>query len=134
MAYEIKTPHVGVAVIARNKEGEIVVIKRGHKLAAEYGTWSIPGGWIDYGEHFIDAAKRELFEETGLTLENPEVFGITNDKMKVYHSVTIMIIGKVMNTKVKIQKAEVSEYKWCKTNKIPRPHFTPLKNLIKTKE
>lgn len=30
-------------------------------------TWEIPGGHIEPGEHWLEAAKRELYEETGAT-------------------------------------------------------------------
>lgn len=32
------------------------------------GCWTIPGGTVDFGETFIQAAEREVFEETSLTI------------------------------------------------------------------
>lgn len=47
------------------KDGKVLVIK--YNLEKNKGYYDIPGGKIEDGESSIDAAKRELKEETGLT-------------------------------------------------------------------
>ncbi|BEP17409.1 NUDIX hydrolase [Pyrofollis japonicus] len=64
-------PVVGVgALVVRNCGGselEILLVKRKYKPFA--GMWSIPGGHVEPGEPLLDAAKRELLEETGIEAE-----------------------------------------------------------------
>ena len=50
------------AVIVCNYQGKWLLSK--HK---ERDTWEIPGGHIEDGESWLEAAKRELYEETGAT-------------------------------------------------------------------
>ena len=47
---------------------DILVIKK-VKPPCQFGRYNLPGGKIKDGENSIEAALRELKEETGLTLE-----------------------------------------------------------------
>lgn len=59
-------PVVGVgAVVVRGDRA--LIIKRGHE--PRKGEWSLPGGIVELGESLIEAAKREVKEETGLDVE-----------------------------------------------------------------
>ena len=55
---------VGVAAWLRNKDGHILMGKRKGSHGA--GTWSLPGGHIEFGEHPCESVRRELKEECGL--------------------------------------------------------------------
>jgi 8-oxo-dGTP diphosphatase len=57
------------------REGKILVLKRA--MGEVTGGWYIPGGAVERGEHPETAARRELFEEAGLTPPGPlELVGV----------------------------------------------------------
>jgi ADP-ribose pyrophosphatase YjhB (NUDIX family) len=59
-------PVVGVgAVVVR--DGRALLVRRAHE--PRKGEWSLPGGLLDLGEALVDAARREVKEETGLDVE-----------------------------------------------------------------
>lgn len=60
-----RNPGVGAAVVVFDDAGRILLVKRG-PTATRSGMWSIPAGYVDYGEDVRDGAARELLEETGL--------------------------------------------------------------------
>ncbi len=57
-------PAVGVVCL---REESVLLIRRG--TPPRQGEWSLPGGRIEPGERAVDAALRELREETGVEAE-----------------------------------------------------------------
>lgn len=51
-----------IAVVCR--DGEVILVQRGK--APRQGMWGFPGGHVELGETALDAAVRELREETGV--------------------------------------------------------------------
>jgi len=64
-----KKPRGAVAVIV-NEDGKVLIVKRSPKGGWMPGKHALVGGGIEQGEEPIDAAKREVMEETGLKLEH----------------------------------------------------------------
>jgi mutator protein MutT len=60
-------PIVGVGAVVLNGDGHVLLVKRAHEPLK--GEWSLPGGGVEVGETLDAAVVRELFEETGLTVD-----------------------------------------------------------------
>lgn len=61
-----KIVHVAVAVI-KNSHGQLFISKRPDE-SHQGGLWEFPGGKIENNETVLEALKRELIEEIGITL------------------------------------------------------------------
>lgn len=60
-------PKISVALIIENDKGEILAQER--RKQPYFGFWGRPTGKIRRGEEMLEAAARELMEETGLTAD-----------------------------------------------------------------
>lgn len=58
----LRRPVVGIAAVARTGDGRYLLIRR-----ADTGTWSLPGGTLEWGETLRVGLARELEEEAGVT-------------------------------------------------------------------
>lgn len=56
-----------------DQEERVLLFKFEHKVGPLAGQvfWATPGGGLDAGERYEDAACRELLEETGLLIDDP---------------------------------------------------------------
>jgi 8-oxo-dGTP pyrophosphatase MutT (NUDIX family) len=65
---------VGVGVVVRDEKGRVLLERR-----SDCGWWGLPGGRIEPGESAIEAAVREVKEETGLTIRVIRLLGVYSE-------------------------------------------------------
>jgi ADP-ribose pyrophosphatase YjhB (NUDIX family) len=64
----------GVRALIFNGRGEVLLQKQ-----TVFGSWSLPHGCVDVGESVLDALKREVKEETALSVIEAVPFGLYTD-------------------------------------------------------
>lgn len=126
-----KRPLIGIGVIVI-KDGRILMGKR--KNVHGEGTWSLPGGHLEFGESLEECAKREVFEETGIIIKNVRVAHVTNDifKNEDKHYVTIFMISDYNSGVITNLEPEKCEdwYLISYEELINLQLFLPLQNLL----
>ena len=125
-----KRPYVGVGVIVM--KGDQVLLLRRRNSHGD-GTWSSPGGHLEYGESPEECAIRETREETGVIIADVTFRAITNDLFEAEekHYVTIWMEGRYVSGEPRINsQREMSEVGWFSWNALPHPLFLPLEHLL----
>ena len=95
-------------------------------------TWSIPGGIIEPGENVEEAAKREVYEETGLTVDEIQLFNIYSGEKQHYtypngdevYFINIVFITKIFQGNIVVDGTESKEVRFFEINNLPK-EITP---------
>jgi 8-oxo-dGTP diphosphatase len=66
-----------VCAIVEDENGRVLLGRRA--VAPDRGLWDTPGGYLEEHEHPLDGLRRELLEETGLTVAPERFLGVWMD-------------------------------------------------------
>ena len=123
---------IGVGIILLNHENKVFVGKR---IDNPKNFWQMPQGGVDHNENFLQAAKRELEEETGvksvkvikkldgwLKYDLPKnLLGIWKGKYRGQKQkwFVMKFIGKTDEINVKTKNPEFLDWKWIEPSELP---------------
>jgi 8-oxo-dGTP diphosphatase len=127
---ENRMPMVGVGIIIRRGE-QVLLLHRHHAHGA--GTWSPPGGHLEFGETPEECARRETREETSLEVVDVRYKCLTNDIFTAEgkHYITIWMEGQGGEGEAVLNAPEeASEVRWFRWDELPEQIFLPLANLL----
>lgn len=95
------------------------------------GTWTMPGGKLEFGESLEDGARREVLEETGIKLDNVKVICVNNDKNEFAHFITIGLFSDKFTGEPKVMEPdEIVEWKWFEIDNLPKPLYFPSGEIV----
>ncbi|WP_427109844.1 NUDIX hydrolase [Lysinibacillus xylanilyticus] len=111
----------GSVVIILNEQNDLLLQKR------HDGYWGLPGGLMDLGESFEEVAKREVFEETGLVVENLKLLNVFSGSKYYFkvpngdelYSVTAVYYTKDISGEMKIDYSESEKMQYFSINDLP---------------
>ena len=102
------TKYVDILVINND---ELLLLKRANYMKNFKGKWCLPGGHVDNTEDTKKAVIRELYEETNINIDNPELFITYQYSNGGVSDVYFIVLNK--KPPVKISR-EHAQYKWVK--------------------
>ncbi len=113
---------VGCGVLIENEKGQVLLQKR-----SDTGEWCVPGGALELGETYEEAATRELREEVGIEVENLRLFGlysgddrvITYPNKDVVYSLAVIFITDSFKGTISDEDSEVLEHRYFYPDEIP---------------
>ena len=106
------------AVISR---GDAYLVCRRPTHKRHGGLWEFPGGKLEPGEDWLEAARRELAEELGLAVESVDepVFAVHDaGSVFVISFVPVIAVGEP-------QPLEHADVRWARLDELTRLDFAP---------
>ena len=120
---DLKTPLAVVDTAVIDQNGQLLLVRR-----ADDKLWAMPGGSCDVGESPAAAAAREVWEETGYTVEITRLLGVFDSRLSgtlssrhLYH---LLFTGVPVDGEAKTS-GETLDVRWFDFSDIPWTTLSP---------
>ncbi|MCK5107505.1 MAG: NUDIX domain-containing protein [Nanoarchaeota archaeon] len=125
---------VGILILKDNK----VLLGKRHgdpekatSLLHGAGTWTMPGGKLDFQESFEQGAIRETLEESGIKITKIKVICVNNDKVPTAHFITIGLLAEEYEGKPQVLEPDkIIKWEFFPLDKLPEPMYLPSKKIL----
>jgi mutator protein MutT len=101
------------AIVIKNKNNDILFIKRSMNKKTLPGAWSFPSGTVKEGEHIHDTTIREAMEELGIDIEIENTLAIR--ELPEFSVKLVFILCSIKEGEPFIKEPdEIDEIEWIK--------------------
>lgn len=116
----------GAAKVAIIEKGKVLMVKARRGITK--GMWNLPGGFIGYGEHPSESARREVYEELGLRVTLGRLLGIYSEVFKRTggYMLSFIYLGKRHGSKIRPHPEEIDEVRWMPVREALRITLNPF--------
>ena len=110
--------------------GEILLQNR---VKADWRGLALPGGHVEPGESIVDSVIREMKEETGLTIKNPQLRGVK--QFPIDGGRYIVFLYEATEFEGELRDSEEGGVAWYRRDQVPNlPTVADLEELIQVME
>lgn len=115
-------------VVVLDDQDRVLLMRRSGE-----GTWGLPGGGLEPGETWQQAARRECLEETGWDIDLHDLLGLYSDPATQVHRYpsgrVVHCVGAIFlaapGTRTGTPSDETAELGWFSFDNLPAPLFAP---------
>jgi mutator protein MutT len=108
------------SAVVWDEQGRVLLSRRAADPAA--GKFDLPGGFVEEGEDPADCVVRELEEEAGVTIVEPELLGIWMDryefKQRIVETLNVYYSARIGNGTPE-PADDVAEFRWFAPHDVP---------------
>jgi 8-oxo-dGTP diphosphatase len=117
-----------VAILLRDRENRIVLVKRG--VPPSKGSWALPSGFMEIDETPEQACLRELKEETNIEGKIMRLIGVYTEQTRMYKSVLSVAYEVRPLRHHLLAGSDCTDARFFASNELPRIPFASHRQII----
>lgn len=121
-------PGIGAIALVRDETGRVLLVRQ--RAGPFAGSWILPGGGVERDEGVVQAAARELREETGLTAGTAQVVAIYQTRSDPPGRFDIVVFLFDVRASGTLNAERDSEVRWSDPGDLDDSHPTLRRALF----